>query len=250
MVRLGSRANAQVAHLGISGQKKEHFMRSKADWSIINNLKNSSGIHCRRLEEAMNMFKSSHIAFKDILQYIEFEEPDYFDAFCVSEVDDLGMTRVGKDGKAVDSDELIFRWSRGFDAGQFKDEPNVCNAANIWNMPLDARQGMMEKWKSEIRKTILEEICTLGKNHNECQDQLTRKFGEAMAATLMGKRIIGCTTTGAAKFAQDIRGAQPDVLLVEEAGEILESHVLTAMGENTSQMILIGDHKYASDSRY
>ncbi|KAG1721719.1 AAA domain-containing protein [Suillus paluster] len=64
-----------------------------------------------------------------------------------------------------------------------------------------------------------------------------------MVATLMGKRIIGCTTTGAAKFAQDIRGAKPDVLLVEEAGEILESHVLTAMGESTSQMILIGDHK-------
>jgi hypothetical protein len=60
---------------------------------------------------------------------------------------------------------------------------------------------------------------------------------------LTGKRIIGCTTTGAAKFAQDIR---PDALLMEEAGEILESHVLTAMGENTSQMILIGDHKYAS----
>jgi hypothetical protein len=62
----------------------------------------------------------------------------------------------------------------------------------------------------------------------------------------MGKRIIGCTTTGAAMFAQDIRAANPDVLLVEEAGEILESHVLTAMGQNTSQMILIGDHKYAS----
>ncbi|KAG1880008.1 AAA domain-containing protein [Suillus subluteus] len=48
---------------------------------------------------------------------------------------------------------------------------------------------------------------------------------------------------GAAIFAQDIRAANPDVLLVEEAGEILESHVLTILGQNTSQMILIGDHK-------
>jgi len=62
-------------------------------------------------------------------------------------------------------------------------------------------------------------------------------------ATLAGKRIIGCTTTGAAKFAQDIHAAKPDVLLIEEAGEILESHVLTAMSENTSQVILIGEHK-------
>ncbi|KAG2134156.1 AAA domain-containing protein, partial [Suillus bovinus] len=56
--------------------------------------------------------------------------------------------------------------------------------------------------------------------------------------------IIACTTTGAAMFAQDIRAASPDVLLVEEAGEILESHILTAMGQSIRQMILIGDHKY------
>jgi superfamily I DNA and/or RNA helicase len=35
----------------------------------------------------------------------------------------------------------------------------------------------------------------------------------------------------------------PGVLLVEEAGEILESHILTALGPETKQMILIGDHK-------
>ncbi|KAG2138479.1 P-loop containing nucleoside triphosphate hydrolase protein [Suillus clintonianus] len=243
MVRLGGRANAQVAHLGIAGQKKERFTRSKADWAIIDNLKSSSKFHCDALETAMGRFIASKISFKDVLTYIEFEDPDYFDAFLVPEDDESGMTRVGKDGKAVDAEELVFRWARGFDAGQFKDEPNVREAPAIWNMPPDARRTAMDGWKLEIRKLILEEICTLGRNYNECQDQLARKFGEARAATLMEKRIIGCTTTGAAMFANDIRAANPDVLLVEEAGEILESHVLTAMSENTSQMILIGDHK-------
>lgn len=246
MVRLGGRSNTQVAHLGLASQQKERVVRSKADWAIIDQLKQSSAFYCDNLGNAMDRFIDSKIDFKDVLMYIEFEDSDYFEAFRVPEEDDSGMTRVGKGGKAIDSDDLIYQWSRGFDAGQFKNEPNVCAAANIWNMPSDARRDLMEKWKSEIRKTILEEICTLGKNHNDCQDKLSRKFGEAMVATLAGKRIIGCTTTGAAKFAQDIHAAKPDVLLVEEAGEILESHVLTAMSENTSQMILIGDHKYAS----
>jgi hypothetical protein len=246
MVRLGGRSNTQVAHLSLQSQQKERFMRSKADFTIINQLKSSSAFHCDKLEEAMDKFTSSKIGFGDVLMYIEFEHPDYFDAFRVPEFDDEGMTRVGKDGKAVDCEELIHRWSGGFDAGQFKGEPNVRAAADIWNMPKDARHLVMEQWKLEIRKTILDEICTLGKNHNDCQDQLSRKFGESTVATLTGKRIIGCTTTGAAKSAHDIRAAKPDVLLVEEAGEILESHVLTAMSENTSQMILIGDHKYAS----
>ncbi|KAJ8579622.1 hypothetical protein M405DRAFT_894624 [Rhizopogon salebrosus TDB-379] len=109
-------------------------------------------------------------------------------------------------------------------------------------MPPDVRLAVLDTWKSAIRQAILEGISTLGKNHNGCQDQLSREFGEAMVATSTGKRIIGCTTTGAANFAQDIRVVKPDALLVEEAGEILESNVLTAMGENTSQIILISDH--------
>jgi superfamily I DNA and/or RNA helicase len=56
-------------------------------------------------------------------------------------------------------------------------------------------------------------------------------------------RIIGCTTTGAAKYSSQIRAAAPSIVLVEEAGEILESHVLTAMSSATKQLILIGDHK-------
>ncbi len=33
------------------------------------------------------------------------------------------------------------------------------------------------------------------------------------------------------------------VLIVEEAGEILESHVLTSLSANVKHVILIGDHK-------
>ena len=47
-------------------------------------------------------------------------------------------------------------------------------------------------------------------------------------------------------FRELIRTARPSVLLVEEAGEILESHVLTALSDGVEHMILIGDHKYVS----
>jgi superfamily I DNA and/or RNA helicase len=44
-------------------------------------------------------------------------------------------------------------------------------------------------------------------------------------------------------YTEDIRKASPGIILVEEAGEILESHILTAMTPATKQLILIGDHK-------
>ncbi|KAJ8593168.1 hypothetical protein M405DRAFT_925273 [Rhizopogon salebrosus TDB-379] len=211
LLKIGIPDTSMVTHLGVGSQ---HIIRSKADWAIIDQLRSASAFHCDNLEKAMDRFTSSKIDFKDVLMWIEFEDPAYFDAFRVPEDDGTGMTRVGKGGKAIDSDESIFRWQRGFDVGQLKDEPNIRAAASIRSMPPDARLTVLDTWKLAICKTILEEICTLGENHNEYQDQMPRKFGKDMVATNL-----------------------------EKAGEILESHFLTAMGENTSQMILIGDHR-------
>ncbi|KAK3616698.1 hypothetical protein LTR22_026978, partial [Elasticomyces elasticus] len=60
---------------------------------------------------------------------------------------------------------------------------------------------------------------------------------------IRSKRIVTCTTTAAAKYTKHLRNAAPGIIVVEEAGEILESHVLTAMTPKTKQLILIGDHK-------
>jgi hypothetical protein len=88
------------------------------------------------------------------------------------------------------------------------------------------------------------QICQSVKQYDKCQTELQRKFEEGNVDILRSKRIIGCTTTGAAKYKESIQAASPEVLLVEEAGEILESHVITALGADSKQMILIGDHKY------
>jgi hypothetical protein len=62
---------------------------------------------------------------------------------------------------------------------------------------------------------------------------LDELLSEKNMSILKEKRVIGCTTTAAAKYARELRSASPGVVLVEEAGEILESHVLTAMSSET-----------------
>lgn len=46
-----------------------------------------------------------------------------------------------------------------------------------------------------------------------------------------------------AMYVEEIQKISPDIVIVEEAGEILESHILTAMSLRTKQLVLIGDHK-------
>ncbi|OAA49073.1 cbbX [Beauveria brongniartii RCEF 3172] len=66
---------------------------------------------------------------------------------------------------------------------------------------------------------------------------------ESRRSLIREKRIIGCTTTAAAKYSSLVEAAQPDFVLVEEAGEILEAHILAALSPSTKGLILIGDHK-------
>lgn len=62
-------------------------------------------------------------------------------------------------------------------------------------------------------------------------------------------RVIGATTNGAAQFRNLLASVSPDVVIIEEAGEVLEAHVLTAVTSDSSDsgaskhLILIGDHK-------
>ena len=51
------------------------------------------------------------------------------------------------------------------------------------------------------------------------------------------------TTTGAAKFKDKLKDLGSKVMIVEEAAEILESHVIAALIPNLEHLILIGDHK-------
>lgn len=63
-------------------------------------------------------------------------------------------------------------------------------------------------------------------------------------AVLKKARIIGCTTTGLAGQKALIMGAvSPGIVVVEEAAELLESHVLTSLTPETQHLIMIGDHK-------
>ena len=57
------------------------------------------------------------------------------------------------------------------------------------------------------------------------------------------KDIIGMTTTGAAKFRDILTKLNPKIVVIEEAAEVPECHVITALTKRTEHLILIGDHQ-------
>ncbi|KAF8957451.1 P-loop containing nucleoside triphosphate hydrolase protein [Flammula alnicola] len=245
MVRLGGKSTTRTEPLMI--QKQARSPRSRTEWTVIDELKLQLEKLRRDVERAFNRYSSfeSKNDLLEILSYLEIEDPDFFEAFRVPESDD-GMVVVGGKGKGVGPDYLINRWSRGWNAGSFKTNvvaATTSDSVTVWNLPLGDRNAHLARWRDALLQEAIEEFCANAEEYNRCQERLARAFSSDMANTLRCKRIVGCTTTAAAKYGEAIRALNPNVLLVEEAGEILESHVLTSLGPETSQMILIGDHK-------
>ncbi|KAJ6494824.1 P-loop containing nucleoside triphosphate hydrolase protein [Mycena vitilis] len=240
IVRLGGKSTPRTEPLSLYKQRGGANL-GRADWENIDRLKNLSRQLGQRLDKAWTKFTKWS---PDLLTHIEFEDSEiaFFNALSIPS-SASGMTQVGKGGKKVNRLYLLDRWTKGQDAGMFKTHPPVMAASDIWRMPSSSRNAKLSEWKSACHDDQAAEISRTGKALNACQTELNEIFGQRDVSVLGFKQIIGCTTTAAAKYTKDLQAASPEVLIVEEAGEILESHVITALGRATQQMILIGDHK-------
>lgn len=55
--------------------------------------------------------------------------------------------------------------------------------------------------------------------------------------------VIGLTTTCAARYQSILQEIGPRIIIVEEAAEVLEGHVITTLSRRCEHLILIGDHQ-------
>jgi len=267
IIRLGSKGTPKTLPLRIREQPPGKL--TKAQWAEITRLKLKLADHEKRLRDAFQIYHKANITKKQIMEFLEFvaEDLPFFDAFAVPDENEAGMTRIGGGGKKVNQFYLLDRWLRGDqDAGVFRDA-QAEDILPVWKMTREMRDACMERWRYAILADLINAICESGKAFNTDQAELSRIFAERDAKVIKTKRIIGCTTNGAASYFSAIQSASPGIgklltldftafscnltlkclsfyaVFVEEAGEILESHILTALGPKTKQLILIGDHK-------
>lgn len=245
MVRLGSKSSLKTEHLSLSNaSKKTNFRRSQASWDILNGFKREAGKVQGILSSLIGKYCRARISQRDILEYLEFSDTDerFFYAFSVPS-NDNGMTTVGAGGKAIAETYLLDLWESGKGPGIFAEAINNVEHVSIWAMSFEDRNSCLQRWRLDILTEQVTNLHDQVRKFDASQELRQSIFNERDVEILRSKRIIGCTTTAAAMYAKQLTNASPGIILVEEAGEILESHILTALTPNTKQIILIGDHK-------
>ncbi|KAI0841013.1 P-loop containing nucleoside triphosphate hydrolase protein [Hypoxylon sp. FL0890] len=244
IVRLGSKCTDRTEPLTLRSQTPVLPRTTKTRHELIISQKERLDSLTETIGQCFDAYLQHKVSHLQLLDYLEFSETEdhFYDAFSVPEAQE-GETRVGKKGARMQPDYLFRRWADGKTPGNFTREKSDSSSKEVWSMAKEDRRSKIQQWEHEIRQEKISVLVKRIAEFNKTQKVLQSLHKGKTEQILRSKRIICCTTTAASMYAQEIQAAAPGVIIVEEAGEILESHILAAMGPYTKQLIQIGDHK-------
>ena len=98
-------------------------------------------------------------------------------------------------------------------------------------------------WLNEFRDGHYHTLDGLSKEYQTAADNMEFAANEQNTEICKTMKIIGMTTTAAAKNSKLINNLGCKIIIAEEAAEVQESHIVAVLSEHCQHMILIGDHQ-------
>ncbi|KAI7341211.1 hypothetical protein KC315_g276 [Hortaea werneckii] len=115
--------------------------------------------------------------------------------------------------------------------------------ADLHQMTARERRRLYRSWTSKAANRVRNKFDRALGAYDKAKEELDGIRTETDQRVLRQANIIGITTSGLARNLDLLRRVNAKVLLCEEAGEVLESHLLTALLPSVEHAILIGDHQ-------
>ncbi|KAI4725090.1 P-loop containing nucleoside triphosphate hydrolase protein [Aureobasidium sp. EXF-10728] len=110
-------------------------------------------------------------------------------------------------------------------------------------VPPQYRLGLYEFFVKEAKQKIIKDARELACRWAKQVEDWTRGQFVKKLQVLADAKVIGCTSTGFAKYRPMIYALKPRIVMVEEAGECLEANMMSMFVPSLQHMILVGDHQ-------
>ncbi|XP_046359851.2 NFX1-type zinc finger-containing protein 1-like [Haliotis rufescens] len=119
----------------------------------------------------------------------------------------------------------------------------ILQCRDVWDLNMNDRESLYKTWVTRYQLYCKLSIKDKEHEYRQLAKRLKEVLREEDKDILSQADIIGMTTTGAAKHAALLEAVAPRIVVVEEAAEVLESHIITALNPECQHLILIGDHQ-------
>lgn len=229
----------------------------------------------RLLQAAFKLWLPSMITFQNLSLHFETNELINADNFISTvsaavtseadmeekDIEDTLRERLAATAFTPQSKEELLKEMKMFGRTQHHDNSKVTLMSYakqmIEHIPVDLLTRAPNLWKlSEtdraklVQCLLYKQFQNAGKKFEDLiikyQSQLRSKEEvehQHRANILQNKKIVGMTVTGANINSRLVSQIRPEVILVEEAAEVLEPQLLPLMGNWVKHLIMIGDHK-------
>ncbi|XP_063778891.1 NFX1-type zinc finger-containing protein 1-like isoform X3 [Pseudophryne corroboree] len=193
----------------------------------------------RMIEEDYYIKEQIRLARQRAARMFVPEEYDREDQNSYTELDDENDWQIPKNMKKKKEKEVKSELGK---ANNITEEH--CKVINdLWQLPIQKRWEVYRCWRSKYLSDIHKEIFKLQNLYQIVINRMTELRNQEDLLILQKADIIGMTTTGAAKFRRILQNVQPKIVIVEEAAEVLEAHIITTLSSSCQHLILIGDHQ-------
>lgn len=112
-----------------------------------------------------------------------------------------------------------------------------------WKITVHERWNMYRYFLHRLREKAKLLLIEEELNYANIRKKYEREKQTLDREILAHSEVIAMTSSGAARYQNVLKEIGPKVIIVEEAAEVLEAHVITTLNSFCEHLILIGDHK-------
>ncbi|TPX60813.1 hypothetical protein PhCBS80983_g01564 [Powellomyces hirtus] len=113
----------------------------------------------------------------------------------------------------------------------------------VWGMSRPERFILFEHWRQLYSELLVEDFEAKCRKYEEKRTEYQDIHAATQLRVLREAKIVGMTTSGAASHLKLLKNLRPSIIMCEEAGEVLEAHLLSCLNDNVTDLLQIGDEK-------
>ena len=123
-----------------------------------------------------------------------------------------------------------------------KGDIEVRSRRDVWDMSLGERELLLEKWRQEINPwALVDQTAEIHRRRLVAFNKRKRIQRDIDARCLGQQEVIGLTTTACARSWSMLKQLDLEVVICEEAGEVVEAQTLCTLFPSVKHAIFIGD---------
>ena len=242
IIRIGGQSKSELLS---SANLREVLDRSpgftKAESGIYRRLKQGMAVLERELSSKMQRIREA-ASWTEIRRHLMFDHRRHLQSLMGTNdeepIYDEGYTVVRHQ-----KGNPLSTWLRG--GGDLAHLPieNLSDADDIFKLNQAQRFMLFNGWVSAIKQPLIQAYQDVMQELLGLQEDMNELRNEQKLRCLQKANIIGVTSSGLARNISLLKRLNTKVVVIEEAGELLEAHSITSFLPNVEHVILIGDHK-------